>query len=512
MKPSLKHELRTPLNHIIGYCEMLMEEAQDQRAEAFLPDLERVHTAGRRLLAVINDLFDPEKAPAYRTDASLLDHEVRTPLNQIIGYTEMLQEQAEEQGRQSFVSDLQKIYVAARQLLSRVVENFGSATERQPITLPDTAGSTTFLRRQAPRSPAAPSGPSGTPAQTGALLVADDDAANREMLARRLVRLGHRVTLAENGRQALDKLRAGRFDLLLLDIQMPEMNGYQVLEQLKGDPALRALPVIVLSASSESDRVAHCIELGAEDYLPKPFDPVLLQARIHACLEKKRLRDREVSYLRQIQEEQRRSEELLHIILPRDVAAELKATNTVQPRRFEHVAVLFCDIVGFTAWCERHSPEEVLRHLQGVVQRFEKLTAEHALEKIKTIGDAFMATAGMLVPLANPALAAARCGLAMVAAARELPPHWEVRVGLHVGPVIAGVVGRDKYQYDVWGDTVNTAMRMVQAASPGALLVSRETWTLLQGHCCGRSQGRLPIKGKGELELLLVESIRPSAE
>lgn len=193
------------------------------------------------------------------------------------------------------------------------------------------------------------------------------------------------------------------------------------------------------------------------------------------------------------------------------MAAELKATQMVKPRRFENVAVLFCDIVGFTAWCERHPPEEVLLNLQGVVQSFERLTTDHSLEKIKTIGDAYMATAGLLVPLADPPLAAVRCGLAMIAAAQELPPHWEVRVGIHAGPVIAGVVGRGKYQYDVWGDTVNTAMRMVQAAAPNTVCVTRGTWQRLETHCQGRSQGRLPIKGKGELELFRIEALLPPA-
>jgi CheY-like chemotaxis protein len=133
------------------------------------------------------------------------------------------------------------------------------------------------------------------------------------MLARRLVRLGHRVALADNGRQALERLRAEPFDLLLLDLQMPGLSGYDVLTQLKAEPALRRLPVIVLSASSDADRIAHCIEMGAEDYLPKPFDPVLLQARIGACLEKKFLRDREVSHLRQIEAQKQRSDELLRI-------------------------------------------------------------------------------------------------------------------------------------------------------------------------------------------------------
>jgi class 3 adenylate cyclase len=130
------------------------------------------------------------------------------------------------------------------------------------------------------------------------------------------------------------------------------------------------------------------------------------------------------------------------------------------------------------------------------------------LEKIKTIGDSFMATAGLLTPATNPALNCARCGLAMIAAAQALPPHWQIRVGVHVGPVIAGVVGRRKYQYDIWGDTVNTAARMEQAALPGSICVTADTWQRLAAHCEGSGQGKIHIKGKGELDLYRIERLR----
>lgn len=296
---SLKHELRTPLNHVIGYCEMLMEEAQDRHLAAFLPDLEHIHTAGRHLLAVINDLFDPNKAPAYRTSPSLFDHEIRTPLNQIIGYAEMLQEQAQDGGQAGWTGDLERIHVAARQLLQRVVEHFGSTHEEFNALASAVPGmATTFVRRvpEAPSGIAVAAADAGAGDRTGFILAVDDDAGNRDMLSRRLTRLGHTVQLAENGREALELLRRHSFDLVLLDIQMPELNGHEVLKIIKADPTLRHFPVIVLSASDETSRVAHAVELGADDYLPKPFDPVLLQARIGACLEKKRLRDREVSH------------------------------------------------------------------------------------------------------------------------------------------------------------------------------------------------------------------------
>ncbi len=286
--PSLKHELRTPLNHIIGYCEMLTEEAQDRGLDKILPDLERIHAAGRRLLAVINDICDPEKLPVFRASPELIDHDVRTPLNQIIGYAEMLQEEARDSGEAALVPDLERIHTAARELLRRVLVHFA------PAGIPASAAVTPVAAQAKP-----PGEPASVPLRpaavvvTGKLLVVDDDEGNREMLARRLERLGHQTVVASNGREALERLRVEPFDLMLLDIQMPELNGYQVLEALRADAALSQLPVIVLSASDDNARVASCIEMGAEDYLPKPFDPVLLRARIGACLEKKRLRESE---------------------------------------------------------------------------------------------------------------------------------------------------------------------------------------------------------------------------
>ncbi|MDP9254864.1 MAG: response regulator [Verrucomicrobiota bacterium] len=499
---NLKHELRTPLNHIIGYCEMLIEQAQDDGLEVFIADLDRIHSAGERLLDVVNDLCDPSR----KIDEGMMHHEVRTPLNQVIGYAEILQEQAKELGQDSFIPDLQKVHTAGRHLLDLILENFAS-TQVDPG--PAESEVITFTRQQAAarESPTKDSEIVKAPVENASLLVVDDNELNRDMLTRRLERLGYKVSCAENGSEALKKIRAEPFDLLLLDIMMPVMDGFEVLEQLKAEPVLRDIPVIVLSASDQLDHAVKCIQKGATDYLTKPFNPVLLQARIGSCLERKRLHDKEISYLRQIQEEKKRSDELLHVILPREIAAELKDTAAVKPHRFEKVGILFCDVVGFTAYSERHRPEEILSHLQSLVEAFEQLCSQHSLEKIKTIGDSFMATAGLLAPLENPALDCVKCGLEMITVARSLPACWNVRVGVHVGPVIAGVVGRRKYQYDVWGDTVNTAARMQTAADPGAVCVNEETWNLIAEHCCGRRLGRIKVKGKGEQELFLVDSL-----
>jgi class 3 adenylate cyclase len=148
----------------------------------------------------------------------------------------------------------------------------------------------------------------------------------------------------------------------------------------------------MISALTDMDNVVRCIAQGAEDYLPKPFEPVLLEARIGACLERKRLHDREVAHRDAIERERRRSDELLHAILPAAAVAELKEIGQVRPRQFDEVAVLFIDLVGFTAWCHARAPEQVVANIQRLAEDFEILATGHGMEKIKTIGDAFMAT------------------------------------------------------------------------------------------------------------------------
>jgi len=336
-----------------------------------------------------------------------------------------------------------------------------------------------------------------------AILLVDDDENNRYTLSRRLQREGFtRLSEAPNGRVALDLLRTRPFDLVLLDVMMPEMDGYAVLQALKSDMALRDIPVVMISALDAIESVVRCIELGAEDYLPKPFNPVLLKARIGASLEKKRLRNQEASYLKLIEGERKRSDELLHAVLPPGAIRELKATNEVKPRRYEGVAVLFCDIVGFTAYCDKNAPEQVVADLQGLIERFEHVVARHGMEKIKTIGDALLATAGLLQQIDDPLLASVRCGLELVSVARETKPHWGVRVGIDHGPVVAGIVGRKQYLFDLWGDTVNTAARIVGRANVDSVFMSGTAWMRIRDRCRAQSQGMFELKGKGSLELV----------
>ncbi len=248
-----------------------------------------------------------DASPAYsgRDELAQLRHDLKTPLNHILGYSELLEESALMTGQETMVPDLRKIQQAARTLasqLDRVFSPSGSSVAVPPLGR--------FHHESTPEDSDSPVGQS-RPFIPGHLLVVDDNELNRDLLARRLSRQGYSFVLTENGRQGLDRMRQESFDLVLLDIMMPEMDGYAVLERVKSDENLRHIPVIMISSLDELQSVVRCIEIGADDYLPKPFSPTLLQARIGACLEKKHLRDQERrTYLALVESQKRLAGEL----------------------------------------------------------------------------------------------------------------------------------------------------------------------------------------------------------
>jgi phosphoserine phosphatase RsbU/P len=251
---------------------------------------------------------------ADRSNLSHLRHDLRTPINQIVGYSELLIEETGDAGHTSYAADLEKIRGAANTLLNLINKNL---TDERLTLAGETVDPSVAARPPSlSRPPIVVAGPSGSrsplvPADEpavvpGHILIVDDNDGNRDMLARQLVRQGHTVVCAEHGRAALDVLRATPVDLVLLDMMMPVLDGYGALLEIKGDPALRHLPVIMISALDEFAAVVRCIERGAEDFLPKPFNPTLLRARIGAGLEKKRFRDQERLYVKTIEETQLR--------------------------------------------------------------------------------------------------------------------------------------------------------------------------------------------------------------
>ena len=231
--------------------------------------------------------------------SSQLLHDLRTPLNQIIGYTEMLAEELEGQPREEQMADLRKVGAAGHRILELIEENFTAALDQRQVAAVTAHGgepSAWESRRVSPELAAAP----------GLLLVVDDDADNRDVLSRRLIRQGHEVRTASNGLDALQLMTETAFEVVLLDIMMPDMDGYEVLGRIKSDRRMQHVPVIMISAIDEVQSVVRCIEAGAEDYLAKPFDPTLLKARIGASLEKKRGRDRETVLYEQLQQNYKR--------------------------------------------------------------------------------------------------------------------------------------------------------------------------------------------------------------
>jgi adenylate cyclase len=331
----------------------------------------------------------------------------------------------------------------------------------------------------------------------GQILIVDDDPSSRELLEKRLKKQEHETLVASNGKEALQLLQEKKCDLVLLDIKMPLLSGYDVLQVMHEQEDLSTIPVIVISAIEEMESVIRCIELGAADYLTKPFNPVLLKARVETCLEKKR-------YLDQLEKERKKVDELLHVIFPGPIADELEQTAAVAPRLYEKAAILFCDVADFTLYCNQHTPQEVLASLQELVEHFESLSIQHHIQKIKTSGDAFIGAAGLLSFSENPVLDCVACGLKMVKIAPTLRAKWEVRVGVHIGPVMAGVVGHRQYCFDIWGDTVNIAARLAEQGSIGGVTLTQEALGELNGFYDTVSLGKYPIKGKGNTELFRV--------
>ncbi|EIJ42327.1 family 3 adenylate cyclase [Beggiatoa alba B18LD] len=503
---------------IISLTKDTLQYAETNAAyQTALPDLYKMQSAAEQLSALMmqlstqrTDVDTPILNPALFT--STMRHDLRTPINALIGYSEMLVEDYCSTETPDICQDLNKILTSARHLLivinelSHLIQN--NEVNKPAESLPSLKGSTAIddvlhTMRTTVQQPVE------FVMGEARLLVVDDKESNRDLLSRRLDRQGFHVDIAENGLQALQKVQAYRYDLVLLDIIMPEMNGFQVLAAIKSDPALRHLPVIMISALDEIDSVVHCIELGAEDYLQKPFNQVILNAKISATLERKRLRDMEQAYLEQIQREQEKSEKLLLNILPKPIADLLKRGVQTIADSFPDVTILFSDLVKFTELSATISPVELVENLNEIFLLFDSLAEQHGLEKIKTIGDAYMLVGGLPTPRADHVEAVANMALEMIKAIELLNRRnkacFQLRIGIHTGPVVAGVIGKNKFNYDLWGDAVNMASRMESHGIPGKIQVSLETYQRIRHQFIFEERGIIDVKGKGEMTTYLLE-------
>ncbi len=340
--------------------------------------------------------------------------------------------------------------------------------------------------------------------QPSRILVVDDNASNRDLLTRRLQRQGHAVFQAENGAAALDLVEKEQLDLILLDLMMPGISGYDVLASLKDNPRHREIPVIMISALSELDSIVRCIEAGADDYLAKPFDPTLLRARIGSSLERKHLRDREREMIEALRREKERSEHLLLNILPKRIVARLSDGETVIADQLSDVTILFSDLVGFTKLSSRLSAADLVQLLNALFSEFDRLALGLGIEKIKTIGDAYMLVGGLPEPRLDHAHVVADMALEMIGVVdkmnRDLPTPLQMRIGIHSGDVVAGVIGTHKFAYDIWGDAVNIASRMESHGAPNRIQVSAATHRHLHHHFQLEPHGSVEVKGKGPME------------
>ncbi len=331
-------------------------------------------------------------------------------------------------------------------------------------------------------------------AERGArLLVADDNKVNRLLLGRTLELQGHRVSSADNGRRALEMLRAERFELLLLDLEMPELDGFALLEIIAADAVLREVPVIVTSSLEGVAHVARCIELGADDYLHKPVNPVLLKARVGSSLEKKRLRDQQ-------QEQVRR-------FATSAVAQDLQQGGFALGGRRLQATVLFADLRGFTSLVESQSPEDTIELLNTwYTLMFDAISGQGGVVN-QIIGDGLMAVFGAPLPLPEPGLSAVRAALDMsemvtlfnVERASEGRAAIAMGVGIASGDVIAGYTGTmDRATYTCVGDTVNLAARLEAhtKACGEAVLIDAATQAALQGRVATRALGPVALRGK----------------
>jgi len=328
---------------------------------------------------------------------------------------------------------------------------------------------------------------------TGRLLVVDDNKVNRLLLGRSLEQQGHTVEMAENGRQALEMLHARPFDLVLLDIEMPEMNGYQVLEKATADLHLRDIPIIITSALEELDSVVRCIEMGAEDYLTKPVNPVLLKARIGASLEKKRLRDQQ--------------RELVRKFATSEVATDLETSGFALGGKFVEATAMFSDIRSFTTIAESQTPAETIELLNTYYTLMFEAISDQGGVVNQMVGDGLMAIFG--APLTQPdhcehAVKAALDMIDMIRllnADRLAQAKSEIRIGIGIasGQVIAGYTGTTRRAtYTCVGDTVNLAARLESHTKVVGkpILIDGTTQSALGSGIRTDPEGLVQLKGK----------------
>jgi class 3 adenylate cyclase len=495
----LRHELRTPLNHIVGYAELLLEELQGDSEPDLAAGLAALRADARQLLTVLNEVL--ARGQAGPSDLAAARDTLRPLLERVRSASTALHRRAAEKAAAALLPDLDRI---------------GSAVERLDQLLRH--GGVPPAHEDGRPAADTPSSAGEAGERRAVVLVVDDVEENRDMLARRLRRQGYEVLTAAGGGAALGVLAGASVDLVLLDVMMPDLDGYAVLQRLKAEPAWRDIPVLMISALDDMDSVVRCIQLGAEDYLGKPFDPVLLQARIGACLEKKRLHDQEARHRRELAEwnrtlERRVAEQVAQLErlgrLKRFFSPQLAelivaggADDPLKTHRRE-VTVVFVDLRGFTAFAETAEPEEVMGVLREYHAEMGGLILAHEGTLERFTGDGMMVFFNDPVEIANPAERAIRMAVAMRDCVAGLAARWRKRgwdlalgVGIAQGYATIGAIGFEgRLDYGAIGTVTNLAARLCGEAAGGQILVSARVAAAVEDLIDAEDVGPLTLKG-----------------
>ncbi len=490
----LRHELRTPVNHLIGYAELLLEE--DDASEADVEALEAVRARAREVLELVPGLLGDDADGDGITGAGSGE----APVVTLVQRVEQLETLTAGLAATSSLpaADIERLAVAAARL--------GSLATRL------TAGP--LLVQRDAGDAAAP-----MPGRLETVLVVDDDEANRNVLGRRLAKLGYGIVEARDGVEALERLSqpdAG-IDLVLLDVMMPRLDGFAVLERVRADPSIRHIPVIMISALDDMASIVRCIEAGAEDYLPKPFDPVLLKARVAACMEKKHLRDAERELLAQVaawntELERRVAEQVQEVerfsvmrrFVPPQLVEVLEAggASMLQSHRAE-ITVLFCDLRGFTSFAERSEPEDVMAVLREMHDAVGPVIFEQGGTLSQFTGDGMMVFFNDPIPCEGPERRAVILGLAMRDRTERLADEWKRRghdlrlgVGIATGYATCGQIGFEgRFEYTAIGTVVNLAARLCGQAEGGEVLAAERVVAALGDGVVSEPAGEIELKG-----------------
>jgi adenylate cyclase len=495
----LRHELRTPLNHIIGYTEMLLEELEPGAQPELAKSLGALRVDARELLGRLNTVL--AKGQAGPPDLAAARDSLVPLLGRLLSAVKTLREQASDTGAAALLPDLDRITVACERLdgLLRLEASHAAASTDKAAD----AG-------------AAAAGEPGRSCPV--ILVVDDNEENRDMLARRLRRQGYEVLVAAGGQAGLETLARTPVDLVLLDVMMPDLDGYAVLQRIKGDPALRDIPVLMISALDELDSVARCIQLGAEDYLGKPFEPVLLQARVGACLEKKRLHDEEARHRRALAEmnetlERRVADQVAQLerldrlkrFFSPALAEAIVTGGAADPLKTHRrdITVVFLDLRGYTSFAETAEPEELMDLLREYHAAMGRLILAHEGTLERFTGDGMMVFFNDPVEVPDPAARAVRMAVAMRDALTEMSARWRKRgwdlgasIGIAQGYATIGAIGFEgRWDYAAIGTVTNLAARLCAEAAAGQVYISAKVAAAVEGLIEAEDVGAITMKG-----------------